>query len=82
MKTPNVKDVIVFSRIIGTALLICGYLVAGLLLARWCSGRGYPAWTTPLCLVGALAAALASGIRELKNILALIRKDAPRSRSD
>ena len=74
MKTPNVKDVIVFSRIVGAALLVCGYLVAGVFLARWCAARGWPGWTTPACLVAAAVAALASGYRELKSILAMLRR--------
>ena len=76
MKVPRVGDIIVFSRITGAALLICGYLVAGLYLARWCTAQGYPGWTTPLCLIVALIAALFSGMRELKSILAAIRKNA------
>ena len=76
MKTPNVKDLVVFSRITGTALLVCGYLIAGLYLGRWCAAKGWPGWTTPLCLLIGLAAALLSGVRELKSILAMIRKDA------
>ena len=75
MKKFRAEDIIVFSRITGAALLVCGYLVAGLYLARWCTAQGYPGWMTPLCLVAATAAALFSGVRELKNILAMIRKD-------
>ena len=59
----------------GSAGFICGYLVAGLYLARWCTAQGYPGWTTPLRLIVALAAALFSGVRELKSILAAIRKN-------
>ena len=76
MKRFNAGDIIVFSRITGAALLVCGYLVAGLYLARWCAAQGYPGWTTPLCLVAATALALFSGARELKSILAMIRKNA------
>ena len=76
MKQLKAGDIVVFSRITGAALLVCGYLVAGLYLARWCASQGYPGWTTPLCLVLATAAALFSGVRELKSILAMIRKNA------
>ena len=75
MKKPQIKDLVVFSRITGAALLVCGYLVAGLYLSRWCAAQGWPGWTTPLCLLGGLAAALLSGVRELKSILAMIRKN-------
>ncbi|MBP5212155.1 MAG: hypothetical protein J6Z30_04790 [Pyramidobacter sp.] len=75
MKKPTVKDIIVFSRITGAALLVCGYLIAGLYLSRWCAARGWPGWTTPHCLLAGLAAALLSGVRELKSILAMLRRD-------
>ena len=69
----GMKDVIVFSRIIGAALLVCGYLIAGLYTGRWCTTRGYPQWSVPLCLFLGLIAALFAGYRELKSILKMIR---------
>ena len=65
MKIPHVRDVIVFSRIVGAALLVCGYFL----------DRGYPQWTLPLCLIAGLIGALLSGVHELKSILAMIRRD-------
>lgn len=75
MKIPGVRDAVVFSRIVGAALLVCGYLLAGLFVGRYFLARGYPQWTLPLCLVAGLIGALLSGIRELKSILAMIRRD-------
>ncbi|MGN0838807.1 MAG: hypothetical protein ACI4NN_06960 [Pyramidobacter sp.] len=76
MKFPSsLNDVIIFSRIAGAALLVCGYLVAGLYLGRWCLARGWPQWTLPLCLLAGLAAALLSGWHEIRSILAMIRRN-------
>lgn len=75
MKIPKVKDVIIFSRIIGAALLVCGYLLAGLFIGRYFLKCGYPQWTLPLCLIAGLTGALLSGIHELKSILLIIRRD-------
>ncbi|MCI6260938.1 hypothetical protein FYJ74_07640 [Pyramidobacter sp. SM-530-WT-4B] len=75
MKIPNVRDIIVFSRIVGAALLVCGYLLGGLFIGRCFLARGYPQWTLPLCLIAGLIGALLSGVYELKSILAMIRRD-------
>ncbi len=77
MRRPRIADLVVFSRITGAALLVCGYLLAGLYLGRWCLRRGYPGWSMPACLIGGLAAALASGVREIKSVLAALQ-DRPR----
>lgn len=73
MKSISAHDLMIFSRIVGAALLVCGYLVAGLYVGRWCMARGYPGWTLPLSLIGGLVCALFAGWRELKSILASIR---------
>ncbi|MGI6075244.1 MAG: hypothetical protein ACOYD9_02590 [Pyramidobacter sp.] len=76
MKFPtSMKDLMVFSRIVGAALLICGYLLAGLYAGRWCVAQGYPQWTLPLCLLVGLAAAALAGWHEIRSILAAIRKN-------
>mgnify|MGYP000889669680 CR=1 FL=1 len=49
--------------------------LAGLFIGRYFLDRGYPQWTLPLCLVAGLVGALLSGVRELKSILAMIRRD-------
>lgn len=79
---PQLNDVIVFSRIIGSALLVCGYLVAGLYMGRWCITKGYPQWTLPLCLLAGLAAALLSGWHEIRSILAMIRRNREQRSED
>ncbi len=81
MKIPRAADLIVISRVTGAALLVCGYLLAGLYLGRWCLGRGWPDWSMPLCLLGGLAAALLSAVREIKGILAMLR-DPSRAKSN
>lgn len=74
MRSFGADEIIVFSRVIGAALLVCGYLVAGLCAGRWCLSKGYPDWSVPLCLLAGLAAALFSGYSEMKSILAHIRR--------
>lgn len=74
MKFHGVNDIIVFSRITGAALLVCGYLLVGLYIGRWLMANGYPSWCVPLALLFGLAAALMSGYLEIKSILKFIRK--------
>lgn len=76
MKLPtSLKDLVVFSRIVGTALLVCGYLLAGLYAGKWCTARGYPRWTLPLCLLAGLIAAALSCWHEVRSVLAMIRNN-------
>ncbi len=75
MTVPKLNDVVVFSRIVGAALLVCGWLVAGLFFSRWLTVNGYPSWTVPLSLLGGTVCALLAGWREIRSILAMIRKN-------
>lgn len=74
MKIPQASDLIVFSRMVGAALLIGGYLLGGLYIGSSLTRKGHPGWTLPLCILGGLLCALFAGYREIKNVLALIRK--------
>ncbi len=74
MRISKFSEAVVFSRIVGAALLVCGWLLAGLYFGRWFMSRGYPSWTLPLALLGGLVCALLSGWREIKSILAMIRR--------
>ncbi len=75
MRISKFSEAVVFSRIVGAALLVCGWLVAGLFFSRWLTVNGYPAWTVPLSLLGGTACALLAGWREVKGILETIRKN-------
>ncbi len=75
MPLRKISDVVVFSRIVGAALLVCGWIVAGLFFSRWLMNNGYPSWTVPLSLSGGTVCALFAGWREIKGILEMIRKN-------
>ena len=42
MKIPQASDLIVFSRMVGAALLIGGYLLGGLYIGSSLTRKGYP----------------------------------------
>ncbi len=49
------EDLVYFGRIISSALLICGFVVLGLIIGQKLVERGYPNWVILLCaLLGAL----------------------------
>ncbi len=80
MKVPKLNDAVIFSRIVGAALLVCGWLVAGLFFSRWLTVNGYPPLTVPLALLACTVCALLAGWREIKGILAAIRKNEAKGR--
>lgn len=80
MKFHGLNDIIIFSRITGAALLVCGYLLVGLYISRWFMANAYPTWCVPLTLLFSLAVALFSGYQEIKSILKFIRKSRENSK--
>ena len=74
MRIPNFSELTVISRVTGAALLVAGYLAAGLYIGRSCVSRGYPAWTLPACMTAGLFCALFAGYREMKAILKHMRR--------
>lgn len=75
MKIPGFSELIIFSRTIGAALLVCGWLVAGLIFGRWFISKGFPGWSFPLALIGGVLCALLAGWREVRSILAMIHRE-------
>lgn len=45
----RVEDFLYFGRIIASALLICGYVVLGLLLGEKLVEKGFPHWIILVC---------------------------------
>lgn len=43
----NRQDLSVFSKIVAAALLVCGFIIMGLLIGRQVAGRGGPGWAVP-----------------------------------
>ena len=41
-KTTDWRDLALFGQIVSTGLLIGGYTIGGVYLARWMEGKGYP----------------------------------------
>jgi hypothetical protein len=53
--SPPWKDFAAFSKVIAAALLVCGFIILGLLVGRQVAGRGGPEWAVPAgATVGAL----------------------------
>ncbi|NCC62097.1 MAG: hypothetical protein EOM12_14415 [Verrucomicrobiae bacterium] len=51
----NYADLILFGKVVSTALLVVGYILLGYYLGRRLVDNGYPSWTHPaLMLVGAI----------------------------
>jgi len=46
------EDFMVFGKVISAALVLCGFLVLGLLIGRKLEGVGWPGWIVPLCAAG------------------------------
>lgn len=42
------EDFSAFSKIISAALLVCGFIVMGLLVGRQVAGKGGPGWAMPV----------------------------------
>lgn len=45
------EDLAAFSRVLSSALLLCGFIVFGIVGGRALVSRGYPGWTMPACIV-------------------------------
>lgn len=43
----KMEDLAAFSKILSAALVICGFIILGLLLGRQFAGKGAPAWVVP-----------------------------------
>lgn len=41
------EDLAAFSKIISAALLVCGFIIMGLLVGRQVAGKGGPGWAVP-----------------------------------
>lgn len=51
----NYADLVLFGKVVSTALLVVGYILLGYYLGRKLVENGYPSWTHPaLMLVGAI----------------------------
>ncbi len=71
---PVVQDLLVFSRVVGTALLVAGYLLAGYWIGRSLLAKGYPSWTQSTSILAGAAAALFSGYREIRELAKKLRR--------
>ncbi|MDT8284404.1 MAG: hypothetical protein RQ767_02675 [Thermovirgaceae bacterium] len=45
------EDFAAFSRVLSSALLLCGFIVFGVVGGRALVSRGYPGWTLPVAIV-------------------------------
>jgi len=45
----KLEDFLVFGKVISAALVLCGFLVLGLLVGRRLEGAGWPGWIVPAC---------------------------------
>lgn len=43
------EDFLVFGKVISAALVLCGFLVLGLLVGRRLEASGWPGWAVPVC---------------------------------
>jgi hypothetical protein len=51
----RVEDFVAFSKILSAALVVCGFIILGLLLGRQLAAKGAPGWVVPaLAALGAL----------------------------
>lgn len=50
----NLRDVALFGRVVSGGLVVAGYAFAGVYLARWLEGKGYPNWLVSLTPPGAV----------------------------
>lgn len=57
----NLRDVTLFGRVISAGLVIAGYAFAGVYLARWMEGNGYPEWLVSFTPLGAVLFGLWQG---------------------
>ena len=48
-------DLAAFSRVLSSALLLCGFIILGVVGGRALVTRGYPGWTQPAAIVGGTA---------------------------
>jgi len=44
------EELAAFSRDLSSALLLCGFIVLGIVGGRALVSRGYPGWTMPVCI--------------------------------
>ncbi len=51
----RMEDFAAFSKIVSAALLVCGFILLGLLVGRQLEGKGAPGWVVP---AGAAAGAV------------------------
>lgn len=49
------EDLAAFSRVLSSALLLCGFIILGVAGGRTLVLRGYPGWTQPAAIVGGTA---------------------------
>jgi hypothetical protein len=45
------EDLAAFSRVLSSALLLCGFIVFGVVGGRALVSRGYPDWSLPVAIV-------------------------------
>jgi hypothetical protein len=45
------EDLAAFSRVLSSALLLCGFIVFGVIGGRALVSRGYPDWSLPVAIV-------------------------------
>lgn len=65
----GVQDLVSFGRIVSAALLICGYVVFGVLIGRKLVEKGYPHWMLLLCASAGAVFGLWQGWLMIKGII-------------
>jgi hypothetical protein len=49
------EDMAAFTRVLSSALLLCGFIIFGMVGGRALVSRGYPGWTLPAAIVAGTA---------------------------
>lgn len=65
----GLEDLSAFGRIISIALLICGYIILGVILGKKLIDKGFPDWILLVCVVFAALLGLSQGWVMLKRFL-------------
>lgn len=69
----RVPDILVVSRVVGSTLLVIGFLLSGLWIGRELVSHGYPVWTESVSIFAGLLTALSAGGHELIDAIHSLR---------
>ena len=68
------SDLLLFGKVVSTALLVVGYILVGYFIGRKMVKNGYPSWTHPVLMVVGAAIGLHQMFLVMREMIRKIKK--------